>query len=203
MNSESESMNNLQAWPFAQFCGLNSSLFSGETFPFQGINPATLPINIQHLQLASALQWPSLLTRTNVNENVLNLRRDTSQSTSKDNVESIPFSEFEDRVKQTWKIPHPSKENLQTSTFDSKAPNDCERLPSFKGLPADVTIPSTTPEEKSPSVSHPPIDRPFLKFGVQAILSQVSPPLATGKKLWFVENTEFYFPRDCSCFPLP
>ena len=181
MNSESESMNNFHPWSFNHFAGLNGSLFSGASFPFQGVNPAAFSLNPSYLQLANALQWPVMLPRSNSFDNVLVSHHDTPLSSfKKDNIESIPSSNATEQLRM--QSPE-GGENMMTSMPNKTAPEGLQTSNSSKNgfSTSDSQINHSEDRfENSSNILNESQERPFLKFGVQAILSQVS-PVSTGK----------------------
>jgi len=182
MNSENESINNFHSWPFAQFSGLNGPIFASDTLPFHGVNLATLSFNPHYLQIANALQWPILLPRTQ--EHLSIPRQNSPRSPSEDvrtrSIDSIPSHGLTETVEQKWR--HEStKETIQSSALDLNSQKDCSRLTSSKDFFASISNHADSSEEKndfSNSINSRS-EKPFLKFGVQAILSKVSP--STGK----------------------
>ena len=188
MNGESTGLNGIHSWPFSQMPGFNGSLFSGG-HPFH--SGPTLPCNPQYLQLASALRWPFIFPRQNTSEVTSENHHQTiSSPPTKTNFDSIPSSGLTkstsspestfNYLSTSGEIPQP----LPTSSaniFDEIQNENCKDSSSPKDF---SNTNSQSPESDSSSCSHQnknSKESPFLKFGVQAILSQVPPLIPSGK----------------------
>ena len=176
MNGDSESFNNFQAWPlFTQFSG---SLFSGGNFLFQGVNPTTFAFNPQYLQLANAFHSPRLIPQSDSDEKLPIPRHKATHPTFRDDLDSIPSSGSTDTAEPMQKCPRKSNQASCLPSSDDAALNG-----DMTSVYSNKLFSNSRPYSYKANNSSNSVDparerkeeRPFLKFGVQAILSPALP----------------------------
>ena len=186
--------NGIQPWPIMQFPGLNRSLLSGGTLPNHNENSTiNLPFSPHYFQLASVLRWPFIFPRPCTTEDLLGKKlHDSSSGLYSEKSFSSSQGECSSTSEQVVGISLPAKERRSSSNILEESPGALKRTISNnssisdkddkycdsacilnftkENLPTNNFDQNRVPEETKNE------EKPFLKFGVHAILSHTSQP---------------------------